>query len=49
MGILSATLYKWRTKYGGMDTSKIAGLKRLEVQGTRLKKMYDQNVSRPSS
>ena len=39
-GMSSASFYKWRTKYGGMDTSMIARLKELETENTRLKKMY---------
>ncbi len=40
VGISSATFYKWRSKFGGMDTSMIARLKELEAENTRLKKMY---------
>jgi putative transposase len=40
LGISSATFYKWRAKYGGMDTSMMARLKELEVENARLKKMY---------
>jgi putative transposase len=40
LGISSATFYKWRAKYGGMDVSMIARLKELEAENTRLKKMY---------
>ena len=36
----NATFYKWRAKYGGMDTSLMARLKELEAENTRLKKMY---------
>jgi putative transposase len=39
-GMSSATFYKWRAKYGGMDTSMITRLKELEVDNSRLKKMY---------
>ena len=39
-GISSATFYKWRAKYGGMDTSLMARLKELEEENRRLKKMY---------
>lgn len=38
--ISSATFYKWRSKYGGMDTSLMARLKELEDENRRLKKMY---------
>ena len=36
----SATFYKWRAKYGGMDASLMARLKQLEAENQRLKKMY---------
>ena len=39
-GISSATFYKWRSKYGGMDTSMMARMKELEAENARLKKMY---------
>lgn len=39
-GISSATFYKWRSKYGGMDASLMARLKELEDENRRLKKMY---------
>lgn len=39
-GISSATFYKWRAKYGGMDASLMARLKELEDENRRLKKMY---------
>ena len=39
-GMSSATFYKWRAKYGGMDASMIARLKELEEENRRLKKMY---------
>lgn len=35
-----STFYKWRSKYGGMDTSLMARLKELEQENRRLKKMY---------
>ena len=39
-GISSATFYKWRSKYGGMDASMMSRLKELEEENRRLKKMY---------
>ena len=39
-GMSSTTFYKWRAKYGGMDTSMITRLKELEAENSRLKKMY---------
>ena len=38
-GMSSATFYKWRAKYGGMDASMVARLKELEDENRRLKKM----------
>lgn len=39
-GMSSATFYKWRAKYGGMDASLMARMKALEDENRRLKKMY---------
>ena len=38
--ISNATLYKWRSKFGGMDASLMARMKELEDENRRLKKMY---------
>ena len=38
-GMSSATFYKWRSKYGGMDASMMSRLKELEDENRRLKKM----------
>ena len=38
--ISSATFYKWRSRYGGMDLPMISKLKELEAENIRLKKMY---------
>ena len=38
--ISSATFYKWRSRYGGMDLPMITKLKELEAENVRLKKMY---------
>ena len=40
LGFSTATFYKWRAKYGGMDTSMMARMKELEAENARLKKMY---------
>jgi putative transposase len=39
-GISSATFYKWRSKFGGMDASMVSQLKELQDENRRLKKMY---------
>ncbi|SPL64783.1 Mobile element protein [Ochrobactrum soli] len=36
----TASFYKWRSKYGGMDASMISQMKALEDENRRLKKMY---------
>ena len=36
-GMSSATFYKWRSKYGGMDASLVARMKELEDENRRLK------------
>jgi len=38
--ISSASFYKWRAKYSGMDASLIKRMKELEEENRRLKKMY---------
>jgi len=40
LGISSATFYKWRAKFGGMDASLMARMKELEEENRRLRKMY---------
>lgn len=39
-GISSASFYKWRAKYGGMDASMMSRVKALEDENRRLKRMY---------
>lgn len=39
-GMSSASFYKWRAKFGGMDASLLARMKELEEENRRLKKMY---------
>ena len=38
-GISSATFYKWKAKYGGLDVSDAKRLKSLEDQNAKLKKL----------
>jgi putative transposase len=40
LGVSTATVYKWRAKFGGMDTSLMARMKELEEENRRLKKLY---------
>lgn len=39
-GMSSASFYKWRAKYGGMDASMMSQMKALADENKRLKKMY---------
>ena len=39
-GMSSASFYKWRSKYGGMDASMISQMKSLDDENRRLKKMF---------
>lgn len=39
-GISSATFYKWRAKFGGMDASMMAEMKTMQDENRRLKKMF---------
>jgi putative transposase len=39
-GMSSATFYKWRAKFGGMDASLMARMKELERENKLLKRMY---------
>ena len=38
-GISSATFYKWKAKYGGLDVSDAKRLKVLEDENSKLKKL----------
>jgi putative transposase len=40
-GISDATFYKWRSRYGGMETSDARRLKALEDENRRLKKLAE--------
>ena len=39
-GMSSASFYKWRAKFGGMDASLIAEMKDMAEQNRRLKRMH---------
>ncbi len=39
-GTSTASFYKWRAKYGGMDASMISQMKSLEDENRRLKRMF---------
>lgn len=45
LGVTPATLYQWRKKYAGVETSELKRLKALETENAKLKRMYaDQAI-----
>ena len=40
MGITTASFYKWRQRYGGLQVNELKRVKELEQENSRLKKMY---------
>ena len=42
-GISSATYYKWRSKYGGLEASELKRIKELEAENAELKRMYAES------
>lgn len=40
LGISTASFYKWRQRYGGMEVSELKRVKDLEAENSRLKRMY---------
>ena len=45
-GMSSASFYKWRAKFGGMDASMISQLKSIEEENRRLRKMFAELISK---
>ena len=43
-GISSATFYKWKAKYGGLEVSDARRLKALEEENARLKKLLAESM-----
>jgi putative transposase len=43
-GISSATFYKWKAKYGGLDVSDARRLKSLEDENVKLKKLLAESM-----
>ena len=39
-GMSSASFYKWRAKYGGLDASMISEMKSMAEENRRLKRMF---------
>jgi putative transposase len=40
LGISSATFYKWKEKYGGLEASDLKRMKDLEQENSKLKRMF---------
>ena len=43
-GISSATFYKWKAKFGGLDVSDARRLKALEDENAKLKKLLAEQM-----
>jgi putative transposase len=43
-GISSATFYRWKAKYGGLDVSEAQRLRSLEDENRRLKKLLAETM-----
>lgn len=43
-GVSEQTVYRWRSKYGGLETSELQRLRELEAENARLKKIVAQQV-----
>jgi len=39
-GISSATYYKWKSKYGGLEAHELKRMREMESENTKLKRMY---------
>lgn len=39
-GISDKTFYRWKSKYGGLSVQELKRIKELEVENSKLKKMY---------
>ena len=40
LGITTASFYKWRQRYGGMEVNEVRKMKELQDENSRLKRMY---------
>ena len=43
-GVSEQTVYRWRNKYGGLDTSELQRLRALEAENSRLKRIVAQQA-----
>ena len=42
--VAEATVYRWRSKYGGLEQNELKRLKELELENARLKKIVAQQA-----
>jgi putative transposase len=43
-GVSEQTVYRWRNKYSGIETSELQRLRQLEAENSRLKKIVAQQA-----
>ncbi len=43
-GVAEQTVYRWRNKYGGLETSELQRLRELETENNRLKRIVAQQA-----
>lgn len=43
-GVSEATLYNWKSKYGGLEVSEAKRLRALEAENTQLKKLLADTI-----
>jgi len=43
-GVAEQTVYRWRSKYGGLETSELQRLRELEAENGRLKRIVAQQA-----
>jgi putative transposase len=43
-GVSEQTVYRWRNKYGGLETSELQRLRLLEAENSRLKRIVAQQA-----
>jgi putative transposase len=43
-GVSEQTVYRWRSKYGGLETKELQRLRLLEAENSRLKKIVAQQA-----
>ena len=43
-GVAEQTVYRWRNRYGGLETSELQRLRELEAENSRLKRIVAQQA-----